>query len=322
MNRMERRNAGREGRAPRMLLEIDYLLMVDDLVRPGALRFRAAGSKEFLASSGPKIPPLVCLPKLLAASDRVAADQESDDDLRLLLAPGSSLGGARPKAVVTDSHGHLQIAKFPQAQDEYSVERWSLLSHVLAAKAGINAAAARIVQVDRRSVLLVSRFDRKGSTADGEAHSYLELVDALRQHGAAANEDQRELWKRVLFSILISNVDDHLRNHGFLYDPAQRGWRLSPAYDLNPVPRDVKPPFLTTFIDERGNEASFELLLSTAGYYGLSPTDVRKIVKETVNAVSDWRKAAAKLGCSQREIDRLASAFEHEAAAAARAFAK
>lgn len=335
MKRMERRLAERVGRPPRALLEIDYLLMVDGAIRAGALRFKEAGSEEFLASGGPKIPPLVYLSKLQAASDRVVAAKESDDDLRLLLAPGSSMGGARPKAVVTDSNGHLHIAKFPHAQDEYRVERWSFLAHTLADKAGINAAPRRLVEVDGRSVLLVSRFDRKGlvripflsamsmlGAADGETHSYLELVDALRRYGADPNEDQRELWKRVLFSILISNVDDHLRNHGFLYDTAKRGWRLSPAYDLNPVPRDVKPPFLSTFINEKDNAASFELVLGTAEYYGLSPADLRQIVKRVVTAVTGWRKAAAQLGFSKKETDRMASAFEHEATDAARAFAK
>jgi serine/threonine-protein kinase HipA len=335
MKRMDRRIAERESRAPQALLEIDYLLMVDDAVRPGALRFKEVGSERFLASGGLKIPPLGCLSKLLAASDRVVADKESDDDLRLLLAPGSSLGGARPKAAVTDSNGRLHIAKFPHAQDEYSVERWSFLAHTLATKAGINVASSRIVQVDRRSVLVVARFDRKGAVripflsamsmlgaADGETHSYLELVDALRRYGADSNEDQRELWKRVLFSILISNLDDHLRDHGFLYDTAKRGWRLSPAYDLNPVPRDVKAPFLSTFVNEKDNSASFELVLSTAQYYGLPPADARQIVKETLTAVSGWRKAAAKLGISKREIERMASAFEHAATNAARAFAK
>ena len=335
MKRMERSVAKHEGRAPRALREIDYLLLVDDGARPGALRFAEAGTKNFLASEGPKIPPRVYLSKLLAASDRIVADKESDDDLRLLLAPGSSLGGARPKAAVTDADGSLHIAKFPQAQDEYSVERWSYLAHRLAAKAGINVPPCQIIDVDRRSVFVVSRFDRKGpvripflsamsmlGAADGETRSYLELVDALRRYGAAANEDQQELWRRVLFSVLISNLDDHLRNHGFLYDTAKRGWRLSPAYDLNPVPRDVKPPYLSTMIDEQNNAASFEVVLGTAEYYGLARADTHRIVKEVVAAVSSWRKEAAKLGSSRREIERMASAFEHEAWDAARAYAK
>jgi len=148
------------------------------------------------------------------------------------------------------------------------------------------------------------------------------MVDALRRYGAEANEDQKELWRRVLFSVLISNVDDHLRNHGFLYDSAKRGWRLSPAYDLNPVPRDIKPPYLSTMIDEQNNAASFDVVLETSEYYGLAKADVRRIVKEIVAAVSNWRTEAARLGSSRREIDRMASAFEHEAWDGARVYAK
>src|SRR6266404_2977085 len=326
MKRMERRAAQREGRASRTLMESDYLLMVDDAIRTGALRFKEAGSEKFLASGGTKIPPLVHLSKLLSASDRVAADKESDEDLRLLLAPGSSLGGTRPKAAVTDSDGRLLIAKFPHAEDEYSVERWSFLALTLARKAGIHVPPCRLLEVDGRSVLLVTRFDRKRAAripflsamsmlgaAAGETHSYLELVDALRRYGANPREDQRELWRRVLFSVLVSNLDDHLRNHGFVYESAKRGWHLSPAYDLNPVPRDLKPPYLSTSIDERDNEASFDLVLGTGEYYGLIAADMRQMVTETLAAVSGWRKAAIKLGISRSEIDRMASAFEHEA---------
>jgi serine/threonine-protein kinase HipA len=335
MRRAERRAAELGGRASRTLLEIEHLLMVDDALRPGALRFKEPGSNQFLASGYPKIPPLVFLSKLLSASDRVLADKESEADMRLLLAPGSSLGGARPKAAVTDSDDRLLIAKFPHAEDEYSIERWSYLALTLAGKAGINIPPCRLLDVKNRSVLLVERFDRQGAiripflsamsmlgAADGETHSYLEIVDALRQHGAAPARDQRELWRRVLFSVLISNVDDHLRNHGFIYDSAQRGWRLSPAYDINPVPPDVKAPYLSTYIDERDNEASFELVLSTGKYYDLTVADMNRIVKETVAAVSRWRAVAAKSGISRREMDRMAGAFEHPAADAARAFVK
>lgn len=278
---------------------------------------------------------MVYLSKLLSASDRVVADKESDEDLRLLLAPGSSLGGARPKAAVTDSDGRLLIAKFPHAEDEYSVERWSFLALHLARKAGISIPPCRIASVDDRSMLLVERFDRQGArripflsamsmlgAADGETHSYLEMVDVLRQYGAAPREDQRELWRRVLFSVLISNLDDHLRNHGFLYDSAQRGWRLSPAYDINPVPPDMKTPFLSTFINERDNAASFDLVVSTGEYYGLTATDMKQVVKETVAGVAGWRTDAAQTGISRSEIDRMTGAFENEAHDAARAFVK
>jgi len=323
MKRMERRTAEREGRPSRSLLEIDYLLMVEDAIRPGALRFKEAGGREFLAAGSPAIPPLVYLSKLLSASDRVVAEKESDQDLRLLLAPGSSLGGARPKAAVLDANGRLLIAKFPHSEDEYSVERWSFLALHLARKAGITVPPCRIASVENRSVLLVERFDRQGTrripflsamsmlgAADGETHSYLEMVDALRQYGASPKEDQRELWRRVLFSVLISNVDDHLRNHG------------SPAYDLNPVPPDVKARSLSTLIDERDSEASFDLVLSTGEYYGLTAADMKQIVKMAVDAVMGWRAEAAKIGFSRKEASRMAGAFEHQAHEAARAFVK
>ena len=334
MKRMERRAAEREGRTVRTLQEIDYLLRVDDAIRLGALRFKEAGSAAFLSSECPKIPPLVYLPKLLSASDHVVADRASDEDLRLLLAPGSSLGGARPKAAVTDSTGRLLIAKFPHAEDEYSVERWSYLALHLAKKAGINVPPCRIVDVNGRTILLIERFDRQKTAripflsamsmlgaSDGETHSYLELVDALRQYGAASKEDQQELWRRVLFSVLVSNVDDHMRNHGFLYDSMRRGWRLSPVYDINPVPPDVKPPYLSTFIDEHDNEVSFDLVLSTGEYYGLTAIDMKQIVKETVASVSGWRPAALKIGISRGELDRMSGAFEKKAFEDARAFA-
>jgi serine/threonine-protein kinase HipA len=331
MKRMERRSAETEGRAPRALMEVDYLLRVDDAVRLGALRFREVGVPGFLACTKERIPPLIFLPKLLSASDHVLRDKDSDEELRMLLAPGSSLGGARPKAAVTDSDGSLLIAKFPHRDDDYDVETWSYLALKLAEKAGIAVPPCRLLTVRKRRVLLVTRFDRQGATrvpflsamsmlgaADGESHSYLELADALRRYGAHAHADRKQLWRRVLFNVLVSNVDDHLRNHGFLYDSVSRGWRLSPAYDLNPVPHDVKPPYLCTLIDERENEASFDLVMSTGEYYGLAAAELKQIVRKTVTAVSGWRAAALSLGISRREIERVSSAFEHKAHEAAR----
>jgi serine/threonine-protein kinase HipA len=333
MQRLERKQAGQEGRTIRALCEIDFLLMVDDEARLGALRFREPGSRTFLASGGNRIPPLVFLPKLLAASDHVIADNESDEELKLLLAPGSSLGGARPKAAVRAPDGRLLIAKFPQADDEWRVESWSYVALELARKAGITTPPCQLVEVDGRSVLLVTRFDRRNqvripflsamtmlSAADGEPHSYLEIADALRQQGASLEHDHRELWQRILFNVLISNLDDHLRNHGFLYDTVQRGWRLSPVYDLNPIPPDVKPPYLTTRIDEQNADTSFPLVVSTGEYYGLSSEDLRRITRKTVKAVSTWRAVAADSNIPPREIERMAGAFEHVALQEARAY--
>ncbi len=325
MRRAERRRADREGRTPRTVREIDYLLLVDDEARQGALRFSEKEGGPFLAEHGAvKIPPLIELPKLLSAAEHVVADKDSDEDLKLLLAPGSSLGGARPKASVRDRDGHLAIAKFPNKGDEVNTVAWEAVALTLAAKAGIPVPEWRLESVGNKPVLLLRRFDREGSTRipflsamsmldarENETRSYLEFVDALRQHGAAPKQDMEALWRRIVFSILISNTDDHLRNHGFLWTgPA--GWRLSPAYDLNPVPTDIKPRVLTTAITLDDGTASLKLAYEVASYFGLSAKDARSLAHDVGQAVSSWRKEAAKLGVSKAEMDRMPSAFEHD----------
>lgn len=325
MRRSERKAAEREGRTPRTLMELDYLLMVDDGIRQGALRFRARGTSEFLARTERKIPPLIELPKLLTASGRVLKETDTYEDLRLLLAPGSSLGGARPKAAVIDSDHSLAIAKFPHNSDEYSVELWSALALDLAKKAGIVVPSYRIVDAAGQQVLLVKRFERDGDkripflsamsmigASENEEHSYLELADAIRQHGADVRSDLPQLWRRILFNVLVSNLDDHLRNHAFLYDSLKRGWRLSPVYDINPVPVDIKPRFLSLMIDERDNTASFDIVMEVGEYFGLEKSEMKSIVVEVSSAVSLWRDAAAKSEISKNEISRMASAFEHD----------
>jgi len=325
MRRAERRRAEREGQTPRTVKEIDFLLLVDDEARQGALRFAEREGGPFLAEqAATKIPPLIELPRLLSAAEHVMDDKDSDEDLRLLLAPGSSLGGARPKASVRDRDGHLAIAKFPNKGDEVNTVLWEAVALTLAEKAGIPVPAWRLETVADRPVLLLRRFDREEGTRvpflsamsmldakDNEARSYLEFVDILRQHGAAPKEDMHALWRRIVFSILISNTDDHLRNHGFLWaGPA--GWRLSPAYDLNPVPTDIKPRVLTTAIDLDDGTASLQLALKVASYFELAADEARQIAAEVGKAVATWRKVASKLGLTPAEIDRMASAFEHE----------
>jgi serine/threonine-protein kinase HipA len=325
MRRAERRRAERERSAPRTLREIDYLLMVDDEARQGALRFAEREGGAFLAEHGPtKIPPLIELPRLLSAAEHVVEDKHSDEDLRLLLAPGSSLGGARPKASVRDQDGHLAIAKFPNKGDEVNTVLWEAVALTLAAKAGIPVPAWRLETVADKPVLLLRRFDREQGARvpfvsamsmlgarDNDARSYLEFVDILRQHGAKAKADMHGLWRRIVFSILISNTDDHLRNHGFLWaGPA--GWRLSPAYDLNPVPTDIKPRVLTTAIDLDDGTASLKLAFEVASYFEVAPDEARQIAAEVGKAVATWRKPAAKIGLTAAEIDRMGSAFEHE----------
>ncbi len=293
MRRAERRRAEKEGTAPRALREIDYLLLVNDEARQGALRFSEKEDGPFLAERGSApIPPLIELPRLLSASERVADDTDTEEDLRLLLAPGSSLGGARPKASVRDRDGRLAIAKFPNKGDEYNAVLWEALALTLAGKAGIAIPEWRLESVADRSVLLLRRLDRtKGARVpflsamsmlgarDNEPRSYLEFVDALRQHGAAPKDDMHALWRRIVFSILISNTDDHLRNHGFLYAGAQ-GWRLAPAYDLNPVPTDIKPRVLTTCISLDDGTASLSLALEVVDYFELNSKEAGRIAGE------------------------------------------
>ena len=325
MRRAERRRSGDEGRTPRTLMETDYLLMVDDEARLGALRFAEREGGPFLAGPGQrKIPALIDLPQLLSAAEHVLSGTDTGEDLRLLLAPGSSLGGARPKASVRDRGGHLAIAKFPNQGDEVNTVLWEAVALTLAAKAGIPVPVWRVATVSGKPVLLLRRFDREREmrlpflsamsmldAQDNEARSYLEFVDVLRQYGAAPKEDMHALWRRIVFSILISNTDDHLRNHGFLWaGPA--GWRLSPAYDLNPVPTDIKPRVLSTAIDLDDRTASLKLALEVAGYFELGEAEAHQIAGQVGHAVATWRKQAAKLGLTPAGIDRMASAFEHE----------
>lgn len=335
MRRSERRHAEREGRTPRTLFEADFLLSVDDEARQGALRFKETLDGPFLApENSMRIPPLVELPKLLSAAERVANEEEDDEDLKLLIVPGSSLGGARPKASVRDTDGHLALAKFPHKEDDINVVLWEGVALALAAKAGIDVPAWRIEMIGGQPVILIRRFDREGKeripfvsamsmlgAGDNEAHSYLEIADALRQYGAATKEDLAQLWRRIAFNVLISNTDDHLRNHGFLYG-GHEGWRLSPAYDLNPVPVDIRLRVLSTAIDLDDQTASIDLALETAEYYGLDDHDAQRIAGEVARAVSSWREEAARLGLASREIDRMKTAFEHEDFEKALAFAR
>jgi len=325
MRRAERRRAERAGETPRSLREIDYLLMVNDEARQGALRFALEPGGPFLASDAVMpIPPLIQLPRLLFAAQHVASDSDSDEDLRLLLAPGSSLGGARPKVSVRDRDGQLTIAKFPHKDDEIDIVRWEAVALTLAAKAGIPVPDWRIEEVGEQPIILLRRFDRTDRSRvpflsamsmlganDNETRSYLEFVDALRRYGAAPKADMQMLWRRIVFNILISNTDDHLRNHGFLYDTPD-GWRLAPAYDLNPVPVDIKPRVLATAIDLDNTTASLDLAMSVADYFELAGARPREIAREVAQSVSRWRERAARAGLTPAQIDRMASAFEHD----------
>lgn len=321
IQREERRKARGAHRQPHTLNEVDYLVAVGDIARQGVLRFKDTEDGEFLAAV--QIPPLVRLSALLNASLHITADGGSDEDLKLLLAPGSSLGGARPKASVLEKDGTLSVAKFPQHGDLIPTIDWESVALALAARAGIPVPAWGMEKVGNRHVLLLRRFDRDNArripflsamsmldAEDSEQRSYLEIADALRQYGAKPEQDCAQLWRRVVFSILISNSDDHLRNHGFLYEPG--GWRLSPAYDLNPVPVDIKPRILTTAIDEADGTASLDLAYQVAEHFGLKQDKAKAIAKEVGSAVQGWRETAKARGLSANEIERMASAFEHD----------
>ncbi len=339
----ERHRAKREGRRPRELREIDYLLGVSDITRPGALRFAGQMGGAFVAhESEAAVPPLVALPRLLRASEHLESDRESDADLAVLLAPGSSLGGARPKASVRDHDGQLSIAKFPSKSDAWRVIRWEAVALTLAHWAGIVVPTWRIEEVAGHDVLLVRRFDRRlreGAGAvslvervpflsamsmldavDRAPRSYLEIADSLRRYGAETATDIAQLWRRVVFNVLISNTDDHLRNHGFLY-AGPDGWRLAPAYDLNPVPTDVKPRFLSTAIGlDDDLSASLDVALSVAPDFDVALREARQIAGEIAAVVAEWRNVASTMGLAGAACDRMATAFEHEDLEIARGF--
>ena len=324
MQRAERRAAEREGRAIHTLAESDYLLGVSDTTRLGALRFRRVGEESFQAPDRAGVPALIQLGKLLQITERILRDEETDEDLQLIFAPGSSIGGARPKASVIDQHGYLSIAKFPKETDDYSVETWEEIALRLAEQAGIATPKHQLIEVAGKAVLLSRRFDRQDGTRipflsamammsakDGEQGSYPEIVDSLVQHGAQAKTDARALYRRVVFNVLISNVDDHLRNHGFLW-LGKNGWSLSPAYDLNPMPSDIKARVLTTNISLDEATCSLDLLESAAEYFSLSLAQARVIIKEVALVTSRWRNIAKEVGARSSEIQRMASAFEHD----------
>ena len=325
MRRQARHQAEETGKPQRFLSEVDYLLQVDDKTRHGALRFSREENGSFLTQyEGSSIPPLIDLPRLLVAADHISADSDTDEDIRLLIAPGSSLGGARPKASVRDSLGNLSLVKFPCKSDEMSTVLWEAVALTLAEQSEISVPEWRMESVEGRSVLLLKRFDRKGyiripflsamsmiDAKDYEMRSYMELADALRMHGAQPGRDMQKLWRRMVFNILISNVDDHMRNHGFLYD-GSHGWILSPAYDLNPTPADISPRILSTAITYDDPTASLKTAFDVAEYFEISLNRAREIAAEVGMAVVRWRTEARRFNLPPHEIERMESAFEHK----------
>jgi serine/threonine-protein kinase HipA len=330
----KRRQEQRGESEGRLLNELDYLLAVDDTSRVGALRFKdEAGVFQRTSEEGRRTtPPLIELGHLLAASRAVETNRETAADLAYLRGRGTSLGGLRPKCTVVDEDGRLSIGKFPSVSDERSVTKGEVLALRLAAAAGIRAASARLVDSEGMSVALIRRFDRSdggvrsmyvsaatmlgAEPEDSAEHTYAEIVDAIRQHGASAKADIEELWRRIAFSILITNVDDHLHNHGFLH--VDRGqWRLAPAFDINPFPDRVRE--LKTWISEAtGPAATIDALMSVIAYFRIPRARAREVLAEVEASVTRWRDEGRTLGMSDRELEPFADAFEHMERAAAR----
>jgi serine/threonine-protein kinase HipA len=312
---------------------LDYLLAVDDISRVGALRFQDEnGFFQRAQEEGRRTtPPLIEIGQLVAASHAVERGTETEVDLAYLRGRGTSLGGLRPKCTVLDEDGRLAIGKFPSITDERAVSKGEVLAMRLARRAGINAAPARLIDSDGAPVALIGRFDRPAKDGrlmyisaatmlgaepgDHGEHAYTEIVDALRQNGASPQADIEELWRRMAFSILITNVDDHLLNHGFLH--VERGfWRLAPAFDINPFPERLRE--LKTWISEdTGPEATIEALFSVLPYFRISADKAQAILAEVETAVAAWRDEGNRIGMSAAELDDFADAFEHKERGAA-----
>lgn len=323
MKRREAFVAKEDGRAPRTLGPWEFLLGVQDCTRMGALRFSRPGERIFLADEALSAPPVGRIAELQSVAFELSRKKQDDPEkvkewLKVLVAPGSSLGGARPKANLIDEDGSLWIAKFPSADDDYDVARWEKLLQELAQRCGITVPEARLMQIGGGyHTFLVKRFDRHGGNRrffasamtmlgrrDTEDASYLELAEFLATFGETGSitRDLEELFTRVAFNVATANRDDHLRNHGFIRSPA--GWRLAPAFDMNPSFRKDEHVLALDLHDRRPD---MEVVLSTAGFYRLESSRARKIIVEVSVAVGEWRTHARKLGLSRQEC----SAAEH-----------
>lgn len=332
MQRKEAVDARVNKRKVRPLLESDYLLGVHDEQRMGGLRFKESLDGPFLSDGDDMpAPPWARLRELEHAAWKIQASDSEDDDragewLRLLIAPGSSIGGARPKAGVCDEEGYLWIAKFPGRNDEWDVGAWEMVLHRLAVDAGLKVAEARAERFSNpHNTFMTKRFDRRvidgerkrlhfasamtmlGYT-DGTDHSdgasYLEIVEFISGQGSSPKGDLAELWTRIVFSICVRNTDDHLRNHGFLLGPS--GWRLSPAYDLNPSPHGRG---LNLDISDTDNSLSLDLALEVREFFRLTEDDARDIINRVITSVRNWRHYAHSLGIPRDEQDGMSPAF-------------
>lgn len=328
LDRRESLRAHEENRPVRQLFESDYLLGVFDESRMGALRFKTDVSGPFQDDdSALQSPPWTSLRDLEYASLRLEDDPEAVDNrwLRMLIQPGSSLGGARPKANVLDEAGHPWIAKFPSRKDRKDVGAWEAVCMELARRAGLVVSDFRLMSLGSEyHTFLTKRFDRTvdrrrrqftsamtllGYTDGADASagvSYLELAEWIMQNCCDVEQNLRELFRRICFNVAVSNCDDHLRNHGFIH--TRKGWTLSPAYDLTP---DEYGTDLKLCINEHDSQLDFGLVQSVAPYMGIQKAEAEEILSRVIDAVSDWRQVASKFGIPRAEQERMAPAFSH-----------
>ncbi len=326
MNKRERKLADKEARKPRKLYDSDFLLGVYDEARMGGLRFKSEEAGEFLSNDKETAtPPWATLRTLEEASRQFENDDTALNEkwLNQLIRPGSSLGGARPKATVVDTQGQLWIAKFPSKNDDNNTGAWEKVVHDLARMCGLNVPESKLETFSKLgSTFLVKRFDREGnkrihfasamtllgktdgaSAADGS--SYLDLVSIIRSHGCSPKDDLKELWKRIVFNMAVSNTDDHLRNHAFLLKKS--GWTLSPLYDVNPVPYGDE---LSLNVNEDDNRISIPLAIETALHFDIKKEDAEKMAKEMIATVrNNWEKLAVKYGIPRGKIEDMRPAF-------------
>ena len=322
LNRREQILAREEKRPVRKLSSFDYLMGIDDFSRMGGLRFKEEINGDFINSETTlRIPPLADVRSLATASMEVEKSEEQNQLpemrwIQQLVHPGTSLGGARPKAGVMDSDGILYIAKFPSRNDDYDVALWEHHSHLLAKAAGVNAASTSTIQAgEKYHALLSKRFDRlpdgrrkhfasaltlSGLTDGCDAKSgngYLDIVDFILLNCRDVNENLRQLYRRVAFNIAIGNSDDHFRNHGFLLTP--RGWTLSPAYDMNPTLNEYQ----ALLINSNTNQADLDVLLDSSDEYMIGKDEAKRIIDEVKTGVSQWKTIALRLGIAKREME-------------------
>lgn len=329
--RREQIMASEEGRPVRRLSSFDFLTGIDDASRMGGFRFKEEPSGEFInVRESLKIPPLTDIRELVAASKEFEKSEEANilpdrKWLKQLVQPGSSLGGTRPKASVTDAAKALYVAKFPSRKDDYDVGLWEHLVHLLAAEAGICTALTKLISTgEGHHTLLSRRFDRTqegrrihfasamtllGLTDGDDAatgYGYLDIVDFILRGCTDVDANLRELYRRVAYSICIGNSDDHFRNHGFLLTP--KGWTLSPAYDMNPTLNDHQSLLIST----ASNKSDLGILLDACEDYMLDAHEARRIITEVVNVTREWRRLAVRLGASKRDMDMFGGVFERE----------